>query len=100
MGYQPKTKIEKFIFWISGLSNNALSKTLPKEEMTAVANFWLTRSTNCTVFSTICLTSFIVLFVETKIWYFYLPFIMASLFFGIKAWCYEKCAHEILKLWT
>lgn len=68
--------------------------------MTAVASFWLTRSQTATVFSTICFTSVIVLFVETKNWLFYTSFIIGTIFFAIRVWVYEKCAHHTLSLWT
>lgn len=100
MGYDPKNIIEKFAFKIAGINRIAISQILPAGEMSAVANFWLARSNTSTVFSTICLTSAIVLFVETKNWLIFTPFLIGSIFFGIRVWVYEKCAYQALKLWT
>ena len=76
MGYDPRNKIEKIAFRIAGINRIAISQTLPSGEMSAVANFWLARSNTSTVFSTICLTSAIVLFVETKNWLIFTPFLV------------------------
>ncbi len=68
--------------------------------MAAVSNFWLAKSNTSTVFSTILLTSAIVLFIETKNLILYLPFIIGSIYFAIRVWFCDKCAYHTLKLWT
>jgi len=97
-----KNKLEKIIFYIMGFKNFEvpLSANLTKEEMTAVSNFWLAKSNTSTVFCTILLTSAIVLFIETKNWIFYTPFIIGSVYFATRVWFCEKCAYHSLKLWT
>jgi len=102
MPLEAKNKFEKVIFYIMGFKDRKvpLSNSLPKEEMVAVSNFWLAKSNTSTVFSTILLTSAIVLFVETKNWILYIPFIIGSIYFAIRVWFCEKCAYHSLKLWT
>ncbi len=102
MSLEAKNKLEKVVFYIMGFKNYKvpLSDTLPKEQMAAVSNFWLAISNTSTVFSTILLTSAIVLFVEIKDWVFYMPFIIGSVYFAIRVWFCEKCAYHSLKLWT
>lgn len=99
MGYDPKNGIEKLFFKLAGISRIPISTTLPAGEMSAVASFWLARSNTSAIFSTICLTSAIVLFNELKNW-FCIPFVVATLYFAVRVWVYEKCAYLAVKLWT
>jgi len=102
MSLEAKNNIEKFIFYIMGYKNFKvpLSDTLPKEEMAAVSNFWLAKSNTSTVFSTILLTSAIVIFIETKHHVLCTPFAIGCVYFAIRVWFCEKCAYHSLTLWT
>jgi len=68
MPLEAKNRFEKFLFYIMGFKDHKvpLSTSLPKEQMAAVSKFWLSKSNTSAVFSTILLTSAIVLFIETK----------------------------------
>lgn len=99
MGYDPKNGIEKFFFKLAGISRIPISASLPAGAMSAVASFWLARSNTSAIFSTICLTSAIVLFIELKNW-LCIPFVIATLYFVVRVWVYEKCAYQALRLWT
>ncbi|NQU99491.1 MAG: hypothetical protein HQ538_02025 [Parcubacteria group bacterium] len=102
MPLKAKSKFEKFVFYIMGFKNYVvpLSHALPKEHMATVSNFWLAKSNTSTVFSTILLTSAIVLFIETKNLILYVPSTIGSVYFAIRVWFCEKCAYHALKLWT
>lgn len=98
MAYKPKNNIEKIAFFLAGVKK-ASSATLPPAELNAVVNYWLTLSNTATVFSTVFLTITVILFIETKIWYFYSPTLIGAILFGVKTWVYSKCASETLSLW-
>lgn len=102
MPLEAKNNFEKFVFHIMGFKDHKvpLSGSLPNQELSAVSNFWLTKSNTATIFSTILLTSAIALFIEIKDWILCIPFIIGSIYFVLRVWFCEKCAYHALKLWT
>jgi len=96
--YEPKNKIEKIAFFLAGVKR-AGSSTLGPGELNAVTNYWLTLSNTSTVYSTILLTTTVILFIETKLWFIYFLSAMGSIICAIKTWVYSKCARETNALW-
>jgi hypothetical protein len=45
------------------------------------------------------LTSAILLYIELENW-LCIPFVVATLYFAVRVWVYEKCAYLAVKLWT